>query len=157
CPRLSQAHAGLGYVRLQRNDLSGATVELDRAVALDSNDVDALFGRANAARRTNDVSRARTLLERALARAPNHAEARTMLASLPQVIDSTRLPARTRGVTTTIASRAARRSFEIPNGRGGWSPMWIKAVNIGAALPGKFPSEFPPDDGTYEEWLRTVA
>ena len=31
------------------------------------------------------------------------------------------------------------------------------AVNRGAALPGKHPSEFPPDDGTYEGWSRTMA
>ena len=35
--------------------------------------------------------------------------------------------------------------------------MWIKAVNLGAALPGKYPSEFPPNDSTYERWIALVA
>ena len=35
--------------------------------------------------------------------------------------------------------------------------MWIKAVNLGAALPGKFPSEFPPNDSTYERWIALIA
>jgi hypothetical protein len=35
--------------------------------------------------------------------------------------------------------------------------MWIKAVNLGAALPGKFPSEFPPNDGTYDKWIALIA
>jgi len=35
--------------------------------------------------------------------------------------------------------------------------MWIKAVNLGAALPGKFPSEFPPNDSTYEKWIALTA
>jgi hypothetical protein len=30
-------------------------------------------------------------------------------------------------------------------------------VNLGAALPGKFPSEFPPNDGTYDRWIQLVA
>ena len=35
--------------------------------------------------------------------------------------------------------------------------MWIKAVNLGAALPGKHPSEFPPNDSTYERWIALLA
>jgi len=35
--------------------------------------------------------------------------------------------------------------------------MWIKAVNLGAALPGKHPSEFPPNDSTYEKWIALLA
>ena len=35
--------------------------------------------------------------------------------------------------------------------------MWIKAVNLGAALPGKFASEFPPNDSTYEKWIALMA
>jgi hypothetical protein len=35
--------------------------------------------------------------------------------------------------------------------------MWIKAVNLGAALPGKFPSEFPPNDSTYDRWIALIA
>ena len=34
--------------------------------------------------------------------------------------------------------------------------LFRTGVNIGAALPGKHPSEFPPDDGTYEKWLETL-
>ncbi len=35
--------------------------------------------------------------------------------------------------------------------------MWIKAVNLGAAVPGKYPSEFPPNDSTYERWIGLIA
>ena len=52
-------------------------------------------------------------------------------------------------------SGAASSKPETPTGQ--WSPMWIKAVNLGAALPGKFPSEFPPNDGTYDRWIALIA
>ncbi len=41
--------------------------------------------------------------------------------------------------------------------RGAWRPFYIKGVNMGVALPGKFPSEFPPDSATYAGWLDTIA
>src|SRR2546429_5865241 len=34
---------------------------------------------------------------------------------------------------------------------------WIKAVNLGAALPGKFASEFPASDSTYERWIALIV
>jgi len=37
------------------------------------------------------------------------------------------------------------------------SPLFIKGVNIGFALPGKYPSEFPEDEKLYEEWLGLIA
>src|SRR5262249_49798889 len=55
-----------------------------------------------------------------------------------------------------VDARTGTRIFEVP-ASAGWSPFWIKGLNIGAALPGKHPSEFPPDDGTYDEWFRLAA
>lgn len=37
------------------------------------------------------------------------------------------------------------------------SPIFIKGVNIGFALPGKYPSEFPQDENLYREWLTLIA
>jgi hypothetical protein len=38
----------------------------------------------------------------------------------------------------------------------GWAPFYINGVNLGAALPGRFPSEFP-DRGTYVTWVRDMV
>ena len=35
--------------------------------------------------------------------------------------------------------------------------MFLKGVNMGVAMPGKFPSEFPADSGLYAGWLDTIA
>ena len=62
-----------------------------------------------------------------------------------------------RTAVTTIVARTGRRIIETRAANGQWSRMWIKAVNLGAALPGKFPSEFPPNDSTYEKWIALIA
>jgi hypothetical protein len=53
-------------------------------------------------------------------------------------------PARTRGDR-----------FEVRTTRG-WQPFYIKGVNLGAALPGKHPSEFP-DSAIYARWIAEMA
>src|SRR5690606_3303606 len=37
-----------------------------------------------------------------------------------------------------------------------WRPFYINGVNLGAALPGRFPSEFP-HAGVYAQWLSDIA
>ncbi len=39
----------------------------------------------------------------------------------------------------------------------GWQPLYVSGINLGAALPGKFPSEFPSEDSTFAYWLRLMA
>ncbi|MDH4348888.1 MAG: hypothetical protein OEW17_08790, partial [Gemmatimonadota bacterium] len=46
--------------------------------------------------------------------------------------------------------------FEVP-AAGGWRRLYLNGVNLGVALPGKFPSEFPLDSLTYAGWLDTLA
>lgn len=38
----------------------------------------------------------------------------------------------------------------------GWHPFFIKGVNLGAALPGRFPSDFP-DEAVYADWIEEIA
>jgi len=38
-----------------------------------------------------------------------------------------------------------------------WSPIFLKGVNLGAALPGKFPSEFPEDFDLYMNWFKKIG
>ena len=55
-----------------------------------------------------------------------------------------------------VPARAHGRRLEVSDGRGGWRPLFIKGVNLGAALPGRHPSEFP-GRATYDAWLREMA
>ncbi len=36
-------------------------------------------------------------------------------------------------------------------------PIFVKGINLGVALPGRFPSEFPEEIGVYREWLGQIA
>jgi hypothetical protein len=38
-----------------------------------------------------------------------------------------------------------------------WKPVFLKGVNLGVALPGKFPSEFSTDFELYSEWLNKIG
>src|SRR5207249_2491638 len=55
-----------------------------------------------------------------------------------------------------VAARAQGEHFEVRTAQG-WEPFYVKGINLGAALPGKFPSQFPPDDSTYARWLELIA
>jgi hypothetical protein len=35
--------------------------------------------------------------------------------------------------------------------------MFVKGINLGVALPGRFPSEFPEAKSVYAEWLEAIA
>ncbi|MCX7975273.1 MAG: tetratricopeptide repeat protein [Candidatus Aminicenantes bacterium] len=36
-------------------------------------------------------------------------------------------------------------------------PLFVKGVNLGLGLPGKYPSEFPEEEKLYRQWLRLMA
>ena len=59
-------------------------------------------------------------------------------------------------VQPQIPARAHDRRLEVADGHGGWRPFYVKGVNLGAALPGRYPSEFP-DRATYDGWLMEMA
>ena len=157
CDQLSQPYAGLGYVALRRNRVALSLARFDSALARNATDIDALRGRGLAGVRAGDWARARDSFERVLRLLPADAESRTQLRDIPAMPDTSPLPRRPRPVATQVDARTGYRRLEVPDGLGGWKSLWIKAVNIGAALPGKHPSEFPPDDSTYERWLSLVS
>jgi hypothetical protein len=157
CPNDPGALAGHGYARLRLDDIAGARVAFERAIAANARSYDAHVGAGLVARRAGDARAARRHFERALAILPNDATVRAYLAQLPPDVDSTRLAPIARPAATVVGARVGRRILEEPDGRGGWKPLWLKFVNLGAALPGKHPSEFPPDDGTYDRWIADIA
>ena len=157
CPSELGALTGAGYVAMRAGRLPEATAFFARAIAVDSTSYDAVAGAGMAAYRSADPSAARRSFERALRILPGDSTALSYLARIPGQVAPDVLASRVRPVTTTVTARTGRRVIEVRNGAGQWSPLWIKAVNLGAALPGKFPSEFPPNDSTYERWIALIA
>lgn len=157
CPRESGALTGLGYVAMRQGAIDEARRRFASALAETPDGYDALTGMGMAADRQGDTKGARDTFRRAAVLFPKDSLVGWYLDRLPESYADVKLPAIRRPLALRVDARAGRRIFEIPDGRGGWSPIWLKGVNIGAALPGKHPSEFPPDDGTYEKWLALAA
>jgi Tfp pilus assembly protein PilF len=157
CPKDPEALTGSGYVAMREGRLPAAQAFFARAIAVDSNSYDAVAGAGMAAFRAGEPAAARRSFERALRIVPGDSTALAYLARLPGQISQDVLAPRERPTTTTVTARTGRRVIEVRDRAGQWSPMWIKAVNLGAALPGKFPSEFPPNDSTYERWIALIA
>jgi hypothetical protein len=157
CPSDPGALTGAGYAAMRLGRLAEARDFFRLAIGADSTSYDALAGSGMAAYRVGDLPAARRSFERALQIVPRDSTALSYLARIPEQVEYSALPKRVRPTTTTVAARTGKRIFEIPGAGGRWSPMWIKAVNLGAALPGKHPSEFPPNDSTYEKWIALMA
>jgi hypothetical protein len=157
CPREMGALNGLGYLAMRRGEINEARQLFSRSLAEDSTGYDAVTGVAMAAFRQGDIKAAGEFFRRAAELFPQDSLVRGYLARLPESYANVQLPPVRRPDSLRVDARVGTRIFEIPNEKGGWQPLWIKGVNIGAALPGKHPSEFPPDDGTYEKWLSLAA
>jgi tetratricopeptide (TPR) repeat protein len=154
CPGDNYARTGLGYVLLRGGDLTRAAQLWTGVVSAQPANVDALAGLGLVAWRRGDLATMQARFTRVLELVPDHATAleylgRVTLGPPPErpsleVPDTLQYPARTHGDRFEIRS---------PDG---WRPFYIKGVNLGAALPGKHPSEFP-DSITYAGWIRRMA
>jgi hypothetical protein len=159
CVTDAGALTGLGYVALRQNALPLAIARFDSALAIAPAQYDALSGRGIAAWRAGRTALARESFTRALSAQPGDSTSLDYLRRLSGevTLDTTPLAPRLRPAALELVARTANRTFEVRSANGDWHPLWIKAVNIGAALPGKHPSEFPPDDSTYDRWLDLVG
>ncbi|MFN0178854.1 MAG: tetratricopeptide repeat protein [Gemmatimonadales bacterium] len=157
CPRNVDALNGAAYVALRRGELDRARADFATALSLAPNDYDAVTGIGITAYRQGDSKAARGHFERAAVLFPRDSLTRAYLDRLPPTVAPVRFGPVVRPARLRIDARTGPRRFEIPRAGGGWAPFWIKGVNIGAALPGKHPSEFPADDGTYRSWFDLIA
>ncbi|MGE0441693.1 MAG: tetratricopeptide repeat protein [Gemmatimonadales bacterium] len=156
CPADAGANAGLGYTSMRRGELDNARRFFARSLGTLPGNYDALTGIGMAAYRAGDPDAARRHFEDAARRFPGDSLTGWYLDRLGRSVSKADLPPVTRPAALRLDARTGQRIFEVP-GRDGWEPFWIKGVNIGAALPGKHPSEFPPDDGTYQSWFDLVS
>lgn len=157
CAGDAGALTGAGYAAMRSGRVAEAREYFRVATLADSTSYDAVSGAGMAAYRSGDLKSARREFERALQIVPGDSTALDYLAKIPQQTVDSSPRTHVRATTTVVVARTGKRIFEVSDAANHWSPLWIKAVNLGAALPGKYPSEFPPDDGTYDTWIELLS
>lgn len=154
CPGPANARVGLGYVALRRGDLDEAERRFADALAIDSVFVDALVGSALVSWRHGDSLTSVQRFEAVRRVEPENAMALDYLGRLGARPPPERPPL-VLPDTVEYHARAQGDRFEVlVDGR--WRPFHVNGINLGAALPGRFPSEFP-DSLTYAGWIAEMA
>jgi hypothetical protein len=144
-------------VALRRGQLIRADSLFSAVLARDSAQVDAWEGLARSAWRRGDPTATARSARAALRLAPHRRDLQTLLAQATPDGDRPTLPPRRRPEVMTVAARTVGERFEIRDATGRWVPFYIQGVNLGVALPGRFPSEFPTDSALYAGWLDTLS
>ncbi len=151
CPGDHGAQVGLGFVLLRQERARAAAERFRHAIGSDARDGDAWYGSGLARARQGERAQA----GQALRLAPGYVDAEQQILALG--IDSgLALPPARRPDEPAVPARTLGDGFEIRSGDG-WRPFYVKGINLGAALPGRFPSEPPADDSTYARWLELIA
>ncbi len=154
CPTSDPARVGIGYVALREGWLDSASTYLEGVVARHPGDIDALIGLGLIAARRGDSAAAVRRFEAVRAIEPDNSTARDYLHRLVVVPPPPRPPLQLPD-TVIMPARAHGDRFEILVD-GAWRPFYINGINLGAALPGKFPSEFP-DTAVYTKWIAQIT
>lgn len=154
CPGLPEIQIGLGFVALRQNDIAGAERRFGAAIKADSQNADGWYGIGLVRQRQGRRDLAITALRRALRIAPGYVDAKHQLDVLGDLGEA--MPPVRRPEVAQVPARTHGERFEIFRA-GTWVPFYVKGINLGAARPGNFPSEFPTDDSTYTSWLGLMA
>lgn len=156
CPQNLDALVGLGFAQLRRGRATRADSLFRTVLARSSTNSDAWEGRARSALQLGDTVAAVAAGQRALTLAPTNQDLRSLLDRIGQAWSRTPLRAGPRPAKLQLVARTQGRRFEISTALG-WRPFYIQGVNLGVALPGRYPSEFPTDSALYAGWLDTLA
>ena len=152
----ADAWLGAGLVALRQERLLDARAFFSRALELAPGYADAGVGLARCLQKEGRTAEAIGALEKLAKAHPNRADIREELLTLTGLPPESEQAPYTRPSEALIPARAQDRRLEIATGAGRWQPFYVKGMNLGAALPGRYPSEFP-DRATYDGWLREMA
>jgi tetratricopeptide (TPR) repeat protein len=156
CPDNLDATLGHGLALLRSGNVRRSDSLFQAILARNPGNSDAWEGHARAALRLGDSVSAVAAGRRAIALAPDNQELRSLLERIEPDWERpvTRRPARPAALQ--LVSRIRGRGFEVA-AQGRWRPFYLQGVNLGVALPGRYPSEFPADSSRYAGWLDTLA
>lgn len=156
CPVHLGARVGTAYVALQQGRLDDAAPGFEAVIEDAPEDVDAWIGLGLIAWRRADLEEVASRFARVAELDPGNATAEDYLGRLPEGLGPPPdRPSLILPDTIVVSARTNRDRFQVP-GEEGWEDFWVKGMNLGAALPGRNPSEFP-DREVYDEWIEQMA
>jgi len=149
----------LGWCRIRRLRYADAAESFRAELRLLPGSAEARQGLALALAGSGDAKGALDLALPLIAEDPNDAEALAVAARALGAAGN--LPDRRirepRPITPPVAQARAGRDYIEVRWKDRYMPLFVKGVNMGVALPGKFPSEFPESVATYREWLDQIG
>jgi hypothetical protein len=156
CANHLDAKVGLGFSRIRQERFAEAESLFTLVATVDPANGDGWDGLTLARWRRGDRQGAREAGRRAIVINPANATTRSILAAIDPDWDREpiRPPARQRSLR--VDARVRGDYFEVPAGTG-WRQFYVNGVNMGVALPGRFPAEFPQDSSTYAGWIDTLS
>lgn len=157
CTENLDAKTGLGYVAIRDGRLAAAESTFSVVVQADSINADAWDGLTIASYQSGDSAKVMTYGRGALALRPGNDHTRGMLDRTSPDWDRPPLRSLVRPEKLAVGARTVGARFEVRDSTNQWRTFYINGVNMGVALPGKFPSEFPQDSAVYAGWLDTIA
>lgn len=151
---------GRGYILLRRGMPAKAAAEFEAVLRRDPRNVDALKGLGMAQRDGKKPADAAATFRQAIVIAPDDAEVRQLLDQALAVSGVTResrpRPPLPPDAPIRVVARCGTGRIEVASASG-FRPIFIKGVNMGVALPGRFPADFPVDEATYAGWLEAIS
>ncbi len=150
-PTHVDALVGSAFTALRLGKVEEALSRFDKVLTLAPGYADAFYGKALCLERLNQLDQAAIFAKKAVSLEPGREEFRSAADRLVmEVPPPPRRPARLQ-----LDFKVDAQGFYLRH-KGNWQRVYLKGVNLGAALPGKFPSEFP-EKKVYQGWLRDMA
>ena len=143
-----------GFAKLRQQEMGQAKQLFERALSAAPGYSDAHYGLGLIAERQSRWKQAKAHAERAIALDAKRPEFSVLLRRVELL--AAEVPPAQRPDQLQLDFRVSRAAgFEVRKGER-WEPLFLKGINLGAALPGKYPSQFP-DKPVYQDWIRDMA
>ncbi|NJK44830.1 MAG: tetratricopeptide repeat protein [Pleurocapsa sp. SU_196_0] len=144
----------LGFVRYRQDRLDDAETLLTVAYRSGKGGADAAYGLALVYRAKGDLEKARRFALEASRLDPNRQDVKDLLGTLPAPVATVAPRAPYQRPARTLVPFTASRGF-LRDAKG--NAIVLRGANLGVALPGKFPAEFPTDQRIYADWLARIG
>ncbi len=157
-PDDADAHVTAGFAALRLDRVREATDHFIKALQHAPNDADARYGLGLSRLRQGRNKEARVELEKALSLEPTRSDLKEAVERAKVLSPDPPPPMAplVRPKNLQMPARVKGKKIEVADAHGAWRACFIKGMNLGAALPGKYPSQFP-DKKTYAGWIDDMA